>query len=202
MRSLLTIALLAIIAFFLYRISGQLEPQLNIDDSRSAVIQKLQALQNIETAQMNLTKIIEWEQELTDYLPGFDRDDTVNDFLFKDVTRMEVNGNVTAWFDLRLFTWTAVIVNADDSITITLPQPEILHVSLNKDTKVYDKDLGILTKWQQDTETMMRNSALDILEQAALSWGILDEAETNALWVFNSLFGDSVIIKDITYLWN
>jgi hypothetical protein len=59
LKSLLFLVLLAIIAFFLYRISGQLEPQLQIDESRLTVIQKLQALQNIETASMDLTKIIE-----------------------------------------------------------------------------------------------------------------------------------------------
>jgi hypothetical protein len=59
LQSIFFLVLLAIIAFLLYRISGQLEPQLTIDESRVTVIQKLQALQNIETASMDLTKIIE-----------------------------------------------------------------------------------------------------------------------------------------------
>lgn len=199
LQSIFFLVLLAIIAFLLYRISGQLEPQLTIDESRVTVIQKLQALQNIETASMDLTKIIEWEQWLTDYLPGFDRDDTVNNFLFKDITRMEVYGKVIAWFDLSSFTGSAVTQNNDSSLDVLLPQPVILHTQLTKDTRVYDKELWIFTKGETNTETDMRNRAIEILQTAALSGWILEEAKTNSLGVFNKLFGDGVVIRQIQF---
>jgi hypothetical protein len=112
---------------------------------------------------------------------------------------MEVYGKVIAGFDLSSFTGSAVIQNIDESLSIFLPEPVVLHTQLTQDTRVYDKELGIFTKGETNTETDMRNRALQILEAAALSGGILEEAKINSLGVFNKLFGEGVVIRDVQF---
>ena len=69
-----------------------------------------------------------------------------------------------------------------ETVTIRLPEPEILSVSLDEDeTGVYDRDLGLLNiRPDDDLVEEAREQALREVERAARENGILDYAEGNA----------------------
>ena len=69
-----------------------------------------------------------------------------------------------------------------ETVTIRLPEPEILSVSLDEDeTGLYDRDLGLLNiRPDDDLVEDARERALMEVEGAARENGILDYAESNA----------------------
>ena len=76
-----------------------------------------------------------------------------------------------------------------DSIIIKLPAPQILETILdNNSTRVYDRDLGLLTKGDLDLEATARQLAEGEIRQAACNGGILDEANENAISQLTLLF--------------
>ncbi len=68
-----------------------------------------------------------------------------------------------------------------ETVTIRLPEPEILSVSLDEEeTRVYDRDFGPLNFRPNDgLVEEARDVALDKLEKAARDEDILDQAEQN-----------------------
>ena len=69
-----------------------------------------------------------------------------------------------------------------ETVTIRLPEPEILSVSLDEDeTGIYDRDLGLLNiRPDDDLVEEARDAALGEIEKAARAEEILDQAEQNA----------------------
>ncbi len=69
-----------------------------------------------------------------------------------------------------------------ETVTIRLPEPEILAVSLDeKQTRVYDRDFGPLNfRPDDDLVEEARDVALDKIERAARDEDILNQAERNA----------------------
>ncbi len=69
-----------------------------------------------------------------------------------------------------------------ETVTIRLPEPEILSVSLDEDeTGVYDRDFGLLNIRPDDgLVEEARAAAVDEIEGAARDEDILDQAEQNA----------------------
>jgi hypothetical protein len=69
-----------------------------------------------------------------------------------------------------------------ERVTIRLPEPEILSVSLDEQkTGVYDRDFGPLNlRPDDDLVEQARAAAVDRIEQAARDEDILDQAEQNA----------------------
>jgi hypothetical protein len=90
-------------------------------------------------------------------------------------------GNVEAGVDLGDINKDDVSVNGD-SVTIDLPEPEILSASLDEErTRVYDRDFSPLNIRPDDQLVEeVRVRALKKVEMAARMNGILDTAETNA----------------------
>jgi hypothetical protein len=68
------------------------------------------------------------------------------------------------------------------TVTIRLPEPEILSVSLDEDeTRVYDRDFGPLNfRPDDDLAEEARDVAVDRLEEAAREDDVLERAENNA----------------------
>jgi hypothetical protein len=77
-----------------------------------------------------------------------------------------------------------VVVGKDGSITVQLPPPTILDVSIDeKNTKVWDRQKTWWTPWvpySLDLEQRARIAGLEGARQAALDMGILRNAEQNA----------------------
>ena len=90
-------------------------------------------------------------------------------------------GNVEAGVDLADLGEDDVEVR-DDTVTIRLPEPEVLSASLDEDeTQVYDRDYSPLNlRPDDDLVEEARATAEERIEAAARENGILDTAETNA----------------------
>jgi hypothetical protein len=101
--------------------------------------------------------------------------------LFGERVLLIAVGEVEAGVDLSDLSQDDVRVNGD-SVTIRLPEPEILSTSLNEEeTRVYDRDFSLLNfRPDDDLVEEARQRALEKVEEAARENGILDYAESNA----------------------
>ena len=90
-------------------------------------------------------------------------------------------GNVEAGVDLSEVGEDDVRVEGE-TVTISLPEPEVLSVSLDEQkTRVYDRDYSPLNlRPDDDLVEEARASAEEKIEVAARENGVLDTAETNA----------------------
>jgi hypothetical protein len=90
-------------------------------------------------------------------------------------------GDVEAGVDLADLGRDDVRVNGE-TVTIRLPEPEILSVSLDEEeTRVYDRDFGLLNIHPDDALVEeARDAAVDKIEEAARDEDILDQAGRNA----------------------
>ena len=90
-------------------------------------------------------------------------------------------GDVEAGVDLADLSREDVKVEGE-TVTIRLPEPEILSVSLDEEqTRVYDRDYSLLNLHpDDDLVEEARGAAVDRIEQAARDENILDQAEQNA----------------------
>jgi hypothetical protein len=90
-------------------------------------------------------------------------------------------GHVEAGVNLADLSQNDVQVNRE-TVTIRLPKPEILSVSLDEDeTRVYDRDFGLLNIRPDDAlAEEARGAAMDEIGEAARDEAILDQAEKNA----------------------
>lgn len=136
----------------------------------AAVIQQIRTLNRWETTSYTVQQII-------------DNGTTGNVFqqlLFGNRILLIAQGTVIAGFDLTNLSGNNLHMNGKN-ITITLPAPEILSTSLDESqTRVYDKEKGLLVPENNNLESEARISAVDKIHQAACSDGVLDTASTNA----------------------
>jgi hypothetical protein len=66
-------------------------------------------------------------------------------------------------------------------VTLRLPPPEVFIASLdNEKTYVYDRDIGFLRRGDVELESAARLAAEKEILEAALSDGILEQAQVNA----------------------
>ena len=102
-------------------------------------------------------------------------------FLAGEKVLLVATGDVEAGVDLASLDRDDVKVNGE-TVTIRLPEPEILSVSLDEQkTGVYDRDFGPLNLHpDDDLVEQARAAAVDRIEQAARDEDILDQAEQNA----------------------
>lgn len=102
-------------------------------------------------------------------------------FLTGERVLLVATGDVEAGVDLAQLGEDDVRVDGD-SVTIRLPEPEILSASLDEErTRVYDRDFGILNLRPDDAlAEEARVAAVERIEEAARNEEILQEAEQNA----------------------
>lgn len=89
---------------------------------------------------------------------------------------------IGAGVDLAKLEPTSFTVNrATGVVTITLPDAEVLYSGLdNTQTTVFDRSTGLFTKGDDQLETEARRLAEGTMLEAALSEGILEDAQENA----------------------
>lgn len=163
---------------------------ISVTNTVPSIIEKLHDISKLETAQVDMTKIMEAEKELKDIFPELNFDDIIQKALFQDKMLFELKWTIVAWIDLeKINTWD-IVVNTDWSVSIKLPQAEILHVIIDENSKVFDRQLGYLTKWDVDMETKIRNQAKQEMSQEAIDYGILDAASKNAHKSLKKLLSD------------
>lgn len=84
--------------------------------------------------------------------------------------------------DMDLMSTESFRVDEDTGkVTVELPPAQIIYIEVDTDaTQVYDRDTGLFTKGDTQLESEARQVAEEILVNAALEHGILEEARANA----------------------
>jgi hypothetical protein len=151
-------------------------PTVTIDNSRPAVISSVRALSKLETVHYEMEKVVSGAS--TGPLP---------DFLTSDKILLVAHGQVVAGIDLSKIEPGDITVEGE-TVTITLPEPEILYSRLDNDkTYVYDRQTGIFSKPDPNLESQIRQAAEEQITLAALEGGILAKAIANGEQVIRTL---------------
>lgn len=199
LKYLFWIIFLLLVWYILYLFVQDNQQQNIIRSTTISVVSQLKSVKLLETAQMTITKIVEWEKKQNNLVSWTSIIWKIQNALFQDKIVLEVEWVASAGFDMeKLKTW-SVKVYADNSVSITLPPAEILHVKLTENTKPFDRKLWIFTKWNVELETEIRNQAVEMIKNDALQAWILKQAEistTEAL--INLLKSMNVNVREVT----
>jgi hypothetical protein len=135
------------------------------------VVEGIQDLNQLATVRWRESVIVTRESGGTD----------LEQFLAGEKVLLVAAGDVEAGVNLESLGRDDVRVSGE-TVTIRLPEPEILSVSLDEEaTGVYDRDFGPLNvRPDDDLVEQARATALDRLEQTARDEDILEQAERNA----------------------
>jgi hypothetical protein len=150
------------------QVAQLLNPTPTIIPDPVTYINEIRALARLETIQYSIEKVIKAEVGQGDL-----------GFAFGDKLLFVAHGIVIAGIDMEKLQ--PEDMRLDNSLlTVKLPPAEIFIATLdNEKSYVYDRETGILTKGNQDLETLARQSAEDEIRKAALEDGILTQAQTN-----------------------
>lgn len=145
----------------------------------AAILKQVQSLARLETTSYTIEKIIDVEASASQGV--------IQDFLFGDKLLLIATGEVVAGIDLGKLTADHVQIT-DVKTTITLPAPEIFTTKLNEtDTRVYDRQTGLLTKPDRDLETEARTRAVHQIRAAACEGDVLKKANDSAVTQLTTL---------------
>ena len=160
------------------QVAQVLHPTPTIIPDPITIINEVRSLARLETIQYSVEKIITAEsgQEALKSL-------------FGDRLLFVAHGIVIAGLDLNQME-PADLELRDGILTVNLPDAEIFIATLDNDKSyVYDRQTGLLTKGEQDLETLARQAAEQEIHHAALEDGILEQAAENAKVYLTRLFG-------------
>lgn len=150
-----------------------------INTSQTAVIKEMRSLQRLETASFTIEKVIDG---------GTTGNNVFTQFLFGDKILLISHGQVIAGFDLSQISDNDIKVDGKN-LTVTLPAPQILTTTLdNTQTRVYDRQKGLLAPEDKDLESKARAAAESSIRDAACKGGILQQATDNARKQLTTLF--------------
>lgn len=150
-----------------------------INTDRASVIKEMRALQRLETASFTIEKVIDG---------GTTGNNIFQQFLFGDKILLIAHGQVIAGFDLSQISEKDIEVDGT-KLRVVLPPPQILVSTLdNTQTKVYDRQKGLLNPGEKDLESRARQAAEESIRKAACDGGILTQASDNARKQLTSLF--------------
>lgn len=159
------------------QVANVLHPTPTVLPDPITIIHSIRSLARLETIQYTVEKIITAETGQGSF-----------GFLFGDRLIFVAHGVVIAGVDLEKMT-------VDDLglekgvLMVHLPPAEIFVATLDNDKSyIYNRDTGILTHGSVDLETTARRAAENEIEDAAISDGILEQAETNAKLYLERLF--------------
>jgi hypothetical protein len=163
------VLLLCMVLFGLISRKAKKDDAYTITAGKTTVIKELRALNRLETAQFTIEKVIDAGTSGSRF----------QEILFGDRILLIAHGEVIAGFDMSKLDADDIVVEGN-SITMTLPAPQILVTNLNNEqTRVYDRRQGFLTKGDKDLESAARKAAEDTIRQAACEGGILSTASEN-----------------------
>jgi Protein of unknown function (DUF4230) len=150
---------------------------LSIDVSQPTVVDRIQRLQRLETVVYTVDKLVTGAREN----PIFP------DFLAGDRLLMMVHGEVVAGIDFSNLKPGDVRVNGKQ-IRLHLPAAQVFSTRIDSaKTRVYSRQTGLLVSTDPNLETQVRQEAERQLQNAALSDGILRNAQQNASLTVSSL---------------
>lgn len=183
------IVVLLLVIMLMRRVWDTIENRYSFTSSSKTVIKELRALNRLETSSFTIEKVI-------------DAGTTGNQFqqiLFGDRILLIAHGEVVAGFDLSRLSNDDLDVSGR-TVKVTLPAPQVLYSKLDsKETRVYDRRQGLLTKGDNALESKAREQAETLITEAACQGNILGEAEKNGRTqltaLFKSLGFETVIIS-------
>lgn len=151
------------------QVANVLHPTPTIIPDPITVVHEVRSLARLETIQYSLEKVIVAESGQGPF-----------GFLFGDRLLFIAHGTAIAGVDLEKIEpedlWTEGGV-----LYVRLPEAEVFIASLDNDLSyIYDREIGALTRGNQELETAARQAAEDEILAAALEDGILAQAQTNA----------------------
>ena len=177
--NLIFVAAIIIVAYFVWNLLQKQE--ILVTDTTKAVITELREVNKLESAEMTITKIMEAEKDLVDIIPSMSFDDAIQEALFQDKMIFELEWDIVAGIDFEKLKTGDIRTNIDGTISIKLPEAEILHVIIDENSKPYDRIIWVLTKGKLEMETQIRNKAKEDMKIEAIEAGILISAEKNAI---------------------
>ena len=147
-----------------------LHPTPTIIPDPVTIIQEVQSLARLETIQYSVEKVITAETRQGPF-----------GFLFGDRLLLVAHGSVIAGVDLAEITERDISIDEMGAVTLRLPPAEIFIAALdNEKTYVYDREVGFLRRGDVELESAARLAAEEEILEAALSDGILEQAQVNA----------------------
>lgn len=134
------------------------------------IVREVRALSRLETIQYTVEKVITAETG-----------QGALGFLFGDRILFVAHGIVIAGVDLSKLEPDDVWVDEGGRVYIRLPEAEVFVATLdNENSYVYDRQRGLLTAGDINLETTARRVAEQVILEAALEDGILEQARINA----------------------
>ena len=147
-----------------------LHPTPTIIPDPVTIIHEVQSLARLETIHYSVEKVITAETRQGPF-----------GFLFGDRLLLVAHGSVIAGVDLADITESDISIDNNGVVTLQLPPAEVFIAALdNEKTYVYDREVGFLRRGDVELETAARLAAETEILKAALSDGILEQAQVNA----------------------
>ena len=146
----------------------QVTPEILPD--KSIIINQVSRLARLETASFEGEKVVTSERD-TDVLFG----------VFGESMVFVAHGQVIAGIDMGKMGEADIQVVDPTTVMVHLPEAEILVATLdNEQSYVVDRDVGLFTGADPQLETQVRQIGEQAVLEAALEFGILEDAEKNA----------------------
>lgn len=154
---------------------------------KSTVIAQLRLISKLETAEVTISKTLSANTELSDWLEWYDFDNYINDVLFHDSMTFSLTWKVVAGIDLEKIQEWDIKRHLDGTISIKLPEAEILYVTIDENA-LPQRQLWLLAWWWNvGMETEIRNHAKEEMKQDAIKAWILEAANDKAYEALQSL---------------
>ncbi len=179
-----------VIMVVIYTYTSKSQNKYTVNLSSQTVIKQMESLNRIETSQFTIEKVIDVGTSGNRF----------SQFFVGDRILLIAHGQVIAGFDLSKVKSDNIQVDGS-TLRLTLPAPEILVTRLDSEqTRVYDRDQGLLTKGDRDLESEARQEAEAVIRDAACKGGILQDASKNARNQMTTQFkslGFTTVVIDI-----
>ncbi|MEE8122019.1 MAG: DUF4230 domain-containing protein [Anaerolineales bacterium] len=147
-----------------------LHPTPTIIPDPVTIIHEVQSLARLETIHYSVEKVITAETGQGPF-----------GFLFGDRLLLVAHGSVIAGVDLAEIEESDISIDGNGVVTLQLPPAEVFIAALdNEKTYVYDREVGFLRRGDVELESAARLAAEEAILEAALSDGILEQAQVNA----------------------
>lgn len=151
-------------------VASLLHPTPTIIPDPVTIIHEVQSLARLETIHYSVEKVITAETRQGPF-----------GFLFGDRLLLVAHGSVIAGVDMAEITESDISIDEMGVVTLRLPPAEIFIAALdNEKTGVYDREVGFLRRGDVELESVARLAAEKEILEAALSDGILEQAQVNA----------------------
>lgn len=171
------IGIVIVLVLWFFVLKGYFDTDINTN--RAAVIKEMRDMQRLETASFTIEKIIDG---------GTTGSNVFQQFLFGDKILLIAHGQVIAGFDFSQISDKDIEITGKN-LRITLPRPQILVTTLdNTQTRVYDRQKGILNPGNKYLESEARQAAEASIRDAACKGDILKQASDNGRKQLTTLF--------------